>query len=233
MEYPSQISVIIPVYNGGLYIESAIESVLAQTYPATEIIVVNDGSIDNSAQIINKFKKHITYLKKEHSGLGDSLNQGITSAQGGFIAFNDADDLWVENKLELQMAAFNKTDVDMVFGYVQQFISPELDETAKFKILCQDEPMQGYSTGTMMVKTDAFFKVGLFSIKYRVGEFIEWYMRAKNLGLESLLLPNIIAKRRLHQANMTGQAAGEKTDYARILKTGLDLRRTQKKQNEN
>lgn len=221
----SVISVIIPVFNGENYLTEAIESVLNQTYQALELIIIDDGSTDGTSQIVGEYNEQIIYVLKEHSGIGDTLNRGISKAQGKYIAFLDADDLWVENKLDLQIASINKSDVDMIFGYIQQFISPELNEKEKLRIYCPDGAIPGYSRDTILIKKKTFIQVGLFSANYRVGEFIDWYMRAQNIGLKSFMLANIVAKRRLHQTNIMRQDYQMKIDYVRILKAGLDRRR--------
>ncbi|NOY98887.1 MAG: glycosyltransferase [Chloroflexi bacterium] len=222
------VSVIMPVFNGEKYLREAIESILSQTYHPFEVIVVDDGSTDGTSRIVSEYGGPITYISKEHSGLGDTLNRGIAEARGEYLTFLDADDVWMENKLALQIAVIEKRDVDMVFGYMQQFISPELDEKDRSSILCQDEPIPGYSSSAMLVRKASFFKVGLFSTNYRLGEFIDWYLRAKRLGLRWLMLPDVIVKRRLHKTNMTAQKASDKLDYVRIVKASLDHRRKNK-----
>src|ERR1700758_706720 len=103
MNEKSLISVIIPVYNAEKYLAEAIESVLAQTYRPIEVIVVDDGSTDSSADIAKRFAS-VRYCFQSHSGLGATRNRGIDLSQGKFLAFLDADDLWVEDKLTHQMA---------------------------------------------------------------------------------------------------------------------------------
>lgn len=222
---PSLVSVIMPVYNGEAYIGAAIESVLAQSYAPIKLIVVNDGSTDNTKKIVSSFEQEIIYLQKEHSGIGATLNLGVSQTRGDYIAFLDADDLWLENKLELQVRAFNNPQVEIVFAFVQQFISDELAREEKARIQCPKEPMPGYVKSAMLTKKETFFKVGFFSEQYQMGDFIDWYLRAQALGLEAHLLPEVLVKRRLHTKNSTGQDDRLKMDYIRVLKTGLDRRR--------
>ncbi len=105
------ISIIMPVYNGAKYLASAIESALAQTWPAIQLILVNDCSTDNSAEIIQRYlpDPRITYLTNAaNSGVATSRNIALKHATGTFISFHDQDDLWLPNKLELQIAALQK-----------------------------------------------------------------------------------------------------------------------------
>jgi len=112
----SLVSVIIPVYNCSKYILSAIDSVLEQTYKNYELIVVDDGSTDNTADVVLKYKDKIKYILQDNGGVSKARNTGINNANGSYIAFLDADDVWEKNKLEIQMNLFELFgDVDLIF----------------------------------------------------------------------------------------------------------------------
>ena len=98
------VSVIIPVYNGERYLEAALKSVIEQDYCPIEIIVVDDGSTDKSAEIAKYFKE-IQYIFQSNKGPGpaNARNTGIRAVKGEYIAFLDADDIWMPNKLSIQM----------------------------------------------------------------------------------------------------------------------------------
>jgi glycosyltransferase involved in cell wall biosynthesis len=223
------ISVIIPVYNCERYLTEAIESVLAQTYRPIEIIVIDDGSTDDSAQVAKRFFSSVQCVHQPHSGLGAARNCGTGLAKGDYLAFLDADDIWVEDKLTLQMTVFKSNPrVDFVFGHVQQFISPELDESYKNKIYCPAEKMPGFFASAMLIKRESFVRVGAFETNWQIGEFINWYIRAKEKGLTSFMLHEVVLSRRLHTDNMSIRGRDSRTDYIRILKASLDRRRRAK-----
>jgi glycosyltransferase involved in cell wall biosynthesis len=229
----SLVSVIIPVYNCERYLAQATESALVQTYQPIEIIVIDDGSTDDSAQVAKRFSPSVQYVHQPNSGIGAARNSGINLAQGSFLAFLDADDVWVEDKLMQQMAVFKSTPgLDLVFGHVQQFISPELAENEKNKIYCPAEKMPGYVASAMLIKKESFFRIGLFETDWKIGEFINWYIRAKELGLKSFMLPEVVLKRRLHSYNMGIRGRDSRTDYVRILKASLDRRRATNKKGQ-
>jgi glycosyltransferase involved in cell wall biosynthesis len=226
MENTTLVSAIIPVYNGERYLAEAIESVLAQTYRPLEVIVINDGSTDGSETVAKRFGPAIRYYAQPNEGLGATRNRGANLAQGHFIAFLDADDLWVADKIERQMdyLAYDPT-LDIEFGYIQKFYTPELEAELIKKITYAEEVMQGQSAVTLLLKRASFFRAGLFETGWKVGEFIDWYLKAEEKKLKSVMLPEILTKRRLHDTNMGTRERNHRNDYLRILKASLDRRR--------
>ena len=103
---PSQsapgITVVIPAHNAGEHLGRALESVLAQTRPADEILVVDDGSTDNTAEVARSYGSAVTYLYQDQRGAGAARNRGIEAATGDWVAFLDADDEWLPEKLAVQ-----------------------------------------------------------------------------------------------------------------------------------
>jgi glycosyltransferase involved in cell wall biosynthesis len=228
VEHPL-VSVVIPVYNAEKYVGAAVESVLAQTYPRIQIITVDDGSTDNSLKVLQNYPQ-VTVLSRPNGGIGAARNTGVAYAHGDLLAFLDSDDLWMANKLVLQVDAMLSQDAvdmpcDMVFGFVQQFISPDLDESVKRRIVCPPEPMRGYVCGTMLIRRELFHKVGAFSETLRVGEFVDWYARAKTLGLGEVMLPNVLLHRRLHSGSQSYIYRANQQDFAVLLKAKLDRER--------
>jgi glycosyltransferase involved in cell wall biosynthesis len=220
------VSVIIPVYNGERYLVEAIESVLGQTYQPLDVIVVDDGSTDGSVGIAHGFGSSVRYCFQANAGLGAARNHGVRVARGSFFAFLDADDVWLEDKLARQMEAFNRdSGLDMAFGYVRQFVSPDVNQLSQTTLRLDAEVLSGYFAGTMLIKVSAFFRVGLFETKWKVGEFIDWFSRAMEHGLKSVLLPEVVMKRRIHATNMGIRYRDHQADYVRILKAALDRRR--------
>jgi glycosyltransferase involved in cell wall biosynthesis len=224
------ISVIIPVYNGERYLAEAIASVLAQTYPPGEIIVLDDGSTDGSAKLVERYSPAVHYYWQPNSGAGAARNRGVELAHGNFLAFLDADDLWIEDKLARQCSAFTSDPtLEVVFGHVQQFYSPELDEETKRHITIPIETMRGFHVGAMLIKRETFFRVGLFKTDLQLAELVDWHARAMELGLRSLMLPDVVMKRRIHQTNQGIRQRAARRDYVRVLKASLDRRRKQEK----
>ncbi|MCX5849630.1 MAG: glycosyltransferase family A protein [Deltaproteobacteria bacterium] len=226
------ISVIIPVYNGERYIAKAIKSVLAQEYKNIEIIAVNDGSTDGTEEVLRSYA-NVQYLYQPRKGASAARNSGIKCSSGDFIAFLDADDLWTKDKLKIQNSLFmDDHDLDMVFGHVEQFYSPELEDSLKGRIHLVAGSMPGYIPGAMLIKRISFLKVGFFDEGFRIGEFIDWYMRAVDHGLKSFIAREVVLKRRIHDANAGIKERDYRKDYLRVLKASLDRRRKTKKKVE-
>lgn len=221
----SLVSVIIPAFNRELYLAQAIESALAQTYSPTEIIVVDDGSVDETAEVANSFSDKVRYFYQPNSGCGAARNTGVLKAGGSFIAFLDSDDLWVEEKLFLQMEVLQSgTGPDMVFGHVEHFYSPDMDQSARERFVCPDK-MPGYIASTLLIRREAFLSVGLFDAHFQLGEFLDWYGKAIDKGLKGVILPDILLKRRIHSSNIVTLKGDSQKDYIRVLKAALDRRR--------
>ena len=222
----SLITVIIPVYNCERYLAEAIDSALAQTWRPTEIIVVDDGSTDGSAAIAGRFAQRVKYDLISHGGAGAARNRGVALATGDYLAFLDADDLWMKRKLESQMAVFDSPNrPDLLLGLVEHFISPDVDSLLANKIRCPTEPMPGRVPGTMLIPTPIFRRVGPFCETLTVGEFVEWYSRAMDLKLKELILSDVVLRRRLHSTNLGILNRDARSDYARVAKAAIDRRR--------
>jgi glycosyltransferase involved in cell wall biosynthesis len=117
-----KVSVILPMYNGSQYINLAIQSVLGQTYDNYEIVLVNDGSTDNSKKIIEPYigKPYFVYIEKNNSGVAAARNVGILASTGDVVAFLDQDDVWVPSKLEMQVKfLLANPSVGMVHGNIK------------------------------------------------------------------------------------------------------------------
>ena len=226
----SDVSIIIPVYNGERYLGEAIQSVLDQHYRPLQLIVVDDGSTDGSARIAKSFGDAIRYCYQENQGTASAFNHGLDFADGAYLAFLGADDLWTPEKTGLQMAAFEiHPGVDMVSGHVKQFFSSELEGVMKGKVQFPSEPIPGQVIPAMLIRREAFFRVGKFETHWQVGAEMSWYLRAMEIGLQVMMLPDIVLLRRIHKDNkgITKRHLG--VQRVQILKAALDRRRKLKR----
>lgn len=221
------ISVIIPVYNGEPYLAETIESVLAQSYQPIEVMIIDGGSQDGSAAIAQGYHSVRYFLQPDHSA-AEGRNHGVALAQGEYLAFLEADDLWAADKLERQMMVLaREPDVDAVFGHGVQFYSPELVDQLTGKINCLKSPIPTYHPNTMLIRRAAFWRVGLFNPGWQIADSLEWCVRAKQTGLRSLMLSEVVYRKRVHRTNQGLTKSRYRQEYARVLKAALDHQRQQ------
>ncbi|MEE9386219.1 MAG: glycosyltransferase family A protein [Nannocystaceae bacterium] len=229
-----RVSVVVPMYNRERYVQAALASVLAQTRAADEIIVVDDGSVDQSCARVKALASPIIrIIRQENGGIGSARNTGIAHCTGDVVTFVDSDDLWEPRKLEQQLAAQARhPQVDLFFGHLVEFVDrASVDVEAARATKHEPRPARG-TTGaavegwlalTMMASRASLDRVGLFSTETNLGEFIDWFHRARTLGLRSHLLPQVLARRRIHDSNTV--STENPADYLRVLRRAIVRRR--------
>lgn len=221
-----EVSVVIPVYNGALHLAETIETVRAQTVAAAAIIVVDDGSDDETSQVAARFAGSIRYVRQAHGGAARARNTGMLYVKSEYLAFLDSDDIWVPDKLERQLTELRSCkQATMIFGNFVQFASPELSSDEIESLKFDPFPAPGIIASALLMRTQDFHAVGPFDPELRMGEFIEWYARARDKGVATSILPEVVFCRRLHRANQGRLRLDARQDYARALKTVLERRR--------
>lgn len=215
------ISVIIPVRNGAPYIREAIQSILSQTLPASEIIVVDDGSIDETYRVVSEIE-NVKYVRQEQSGQATARNRGFEESTGDIIAFLDADDMWTPEKLSLQVAHLHSSPpLDCVFGLAVEFAgsppsAPEIELSRKH---------EAHLPGAMLVRRQTFTAVGPYESRWRVGEVVDWYARAVDSGLKMGTVQQVVLLRRIHDDNLGRRTQNTSRDYLSALRHSLNRRR--------
>jgi glycosyltransferase involved in cell wall biosynthesis len=218
-----KVSVIIPVHNGERYLADAIESVLSQTYPCFEIIVVDNGSQDRSRAIAESFEAAVRVLYEPEPSAGRARNAGIRAASGDLVAFLDADDLWASTKLTRQIELFSsQPDTDAVFTNLEEFVSPELPAEVASHLSCRPGQHAGWIPSTMLARRSCFDAVGLLP-EIAIGEFIAWFGMARAAGLNLRMVAEPLVRRRVHLSNTTRQR--DLGGYLKAAKVLLDSRR--------
>jgi glycosyltransferase involved in cell wall biosynthesis len=214
----NEISVIIPAYNSCKWIEEAIVSANQQSLVPAEIIVIDDGSTDGTSAVIDTIEVDVIYERQVNQGVAAALNRGLDKASGSLIAFLDADDYWAPAKLSLQSRFLEQNaQHDMVFGRMQGFLSPDLNAEQRARLDFSEEPSAACVRGTGLFRREAFDRVGQFDTSLRVGEFVDWFLRAKDDGISSGSVNDIVLFRRWHASNMTLSANKERGDYIKLF----------------
>jgi len=214
------VSVVIPVFNGERFLREAVESVLAQKYSPLEIIMVDDGSTDGTADVARSLPETVRYLHQTNQGPAAARNRGIERAQGSLIAFADADDLWPEDKLALQLPYLMRDPAaEIVMGRIQQVL---LSETGAENFA---EPAFSVNLGSAIIRKSVFERVGLFDETMRYSEDVDWFMRAREGGAAIVTIDAVTLLYRQHDQNMTRGKSTSELNVLKALKRSLDRRR--------
>jgi glycosyltransferase involved in cell wall biosynthesis len=196
------VSVVIPAFNRERYIGDAVASVLSQGYESLEVIVVDDGSSDGTLAAARRFPG-VRCIGRAHGGAAAARNTGVAAARGDLLAFLDSDDLWTEGMLRRRLAAIGgPSGAAAAFGWVRQFVSPELADDVRAALACPSAPAPGRCCGTLLVTREAMEMVGPFDETMGAGEFIDWYSRAAGAGVREVMVEDVVLLRRLHAANL-------------------------------
>lgn len=182
------VSVIIPTYNYGHFIGEAIESASAQTFPVSEIIVVDNDSTDDTESVVRGFGERVTYIREPNLGVSAARNKGIESSKGDFIAFLDADDTWLPQKIEKQIAKMlDDPEIGVVHCGLREFdnasgetLALHLDGSEGWvadEMLLFSTPTIIGPGGTILVRREVFENVGGFDTRLTNGEDWEFCLR--------------------------------------------------------
>ena len=216
------VTVIIPVYNYANYIGATLDSVFAQTYCPIEVIVVDDGSTDNSADIVRGYPE-VQYFYQSNQGVSVARNVAIAAAKGEFIAFLDADDLWKPDKLSLQIAYMLENPY---IGITGTKAINFLESDTQLPPWLRDDPNWEEVTviipSTMVVHKSVFSQVGDFSVDYPVSQDTEWLWRAKDAKIPMFNINEILTLRRFHGSNLSWLMAGScKSEMFKMIKQSI------------
>jgi len=218
------ISAIITTFNCEAYLGQAIESVLNQTLLPDEIIIVDDGSSDASAELVRRYGQRILYLWQANRGPGAARNLGVRVSRGDLLAFLDSDDLWLPRKLELQKAVLDKnSEIDLVFARMSQFRSLKTAAAGDQTYPVEDQGQPAPLISCLMARRTVFDRVGPLRADLQT-EFVEWYLRVQQAGLRMLILDELLVRRRIHEGNFT-KRHDVRREYLLSLKASLDRRR--------
>ncbi len=216
----NKISVVIPVYNGAAFISRAIQSVLLQSLKPFEVIVVNDGSKDSTAEKLAEFKSAITVISIPNGGVSNARNIGIQACTGNFVAFLDADDVWYEDKLRLQLEVFEKNaEVGFCCCDYAFLLSNNRDTVNHFSRFKNDSDIEldtilsdplGYlvkknfvgTCSNVVIRKSVLDKVGLFNVNYKQAEDYDLWFRCA-LEAEFYLMSAVLLEKKSHDSNLT------------------------------
>lgn len=215
------VSAVIPAYNSARYVGRAIRSVLQQSYPNLECIVVDDGSTDDTSAVIASFGRSVRHIRQANAGASAARNAGIRAAAGRYIAFLDSDDYWLSTKIELQVPVLaSDSGIVLVasgFEWIRanvdpQWIDPSAPGVKPERLEIYDglehlilDPYLG--TPTVIVDAEAARRVGGFDTSLEVGEDVDFYFRLC-AGRRYAILRQSLVRCQLRHGSLTTSARG-------------------------
>jgi glycosyltransferase involved in cell wall biosynthesis len=204
------VSVVIPVFNQGQYLSTAIESVLAQGYEPIELIVVDDGSTDDTPAVLRRYADQITSVRQPNHGASHALNRGIEASRGSLVCWLSADDEFLPGKLQAQVQAFRDDPalwlcatgfdvVDATGELVRRIQAPRWRHPDPFVAVFWDNPING---STVMVRRVVFDRMGYFDTTLRADVDADMWLRIAPVG-RFLQLDGVYLRYRVHAASLS------------------------------
>lgn len=212
------VSVVIPVHNAERYVAETLDSVFAQTYPDIEVVVVDDGSSDDSELALAPYRDRIVYINQANAGVSAARNAGIRRATGEYVAFLDADDLWEPDKLAIQVARLGETGAALVHSnasYMDESGNPRPPHIPDFPYACEGMCFNrlfldgnGLMTSSVMVRRQCLEEAGLFTVGVAYAEDYELWLKIA-FRWPLAWCPQALVRYRLHERAATAQAKPE------------------------
>lgn len=228
------VSVVIPTYNTSRYISDAIDSVLAQTFRDFEVIVIDDGSTDNTRQVLEPYRHQIVYILQENQGVAAARNRAIQQALGEFVALLDADDQWLPDKLEKQLAFLrSQPEVSLLFGDAEMFsatgpVPPSLLARRDFRCQLTERPFivsdafhllldeNFIPTSTVIVRKTYLDQVGGFDLDLPPVEDRDMWLRFAH-KFPIACISNVLARKRTHDSNISSDKKQRMISLIKVL----------------
>jgi len=215
------ISVLIPVWNGAEFLGEALASVQPEANHVLEIIVLDDGSTDDTPRIARSAGALVRYERQEHAGLAAARNAALRLAEGELLAFLDADDLWPPGRLaHLRRVLDADGRAAIAQGRLQR-----LTRSASGDWEFVAEAHRAPSLCTALIRRSAFEVVGDFDERFLGGHDVDWLMRAREAGVGEAQSDAITLHYRRHDGNMTNDVAVDQPNLLRVLRASIERRR--------
>lgn len=208
----SQVSVIIPVYNGARYLGAALASVMAQQALPLEVIVIDDGSTDETSAVVAQWQQSaalpIHYGYQANAGPAAARNRGVALAQGDLLAFLDADDWWHPAKLQRQVSRLAE---EPALGYVLCHMQMVQETDVAWPVALNQAHYQNeppcFLPSALLVRRTVLAQVGPFDERYRYSDDADWFLRAKDAGIPQVVVPAPLVYKRIHAHNLSHNPA--------------------------
>lgn len=219
------VSVILIVRNGERFIAEALDSVCAQTLPPSEILVIDGHSSDRTVEFARRYAA-VTVIAQSSAGIASAYNEGIARARCDLLAFVSHDDRWLPNKLESQLAALAaRPDALLSFTHVQHILAEGAAPPPGFRTELLEKPVPGFIMETLVARRAAFDRIGLFDTAFAVAEDVDWFSRARDAGLPTVVVPETLVLKRVHDSNASLTTAANNQLLLKALRQSLARKR--------
>lgn len=216
----------MPARDAARYIGAALESVLGQTEPPADVVVVDDGSTDETARIAASFAPAVRTISQAPAGPASARNRAIGALSTDLLALLDADDLWPAHSLAVraEVLAAHAT-ADLCFGRMTQFVSPELPSHERARLYVDPAPQAAWGSSAMLARREAFERYGLLPEHRRAGDFLEWLLNARAAGARVVTVDEVVLQRRIHLDNLTRREPDQNANYLAVVRAELARKR--------
>lgn len=214
------VAVVVPVFNAARFLREALASVLAQTYPHTELIVVDDGSTDGSAEVAEAVTGQ-PVIRQPRSGAAAARNAALERCRADIVAFQDADDVWLPQKTARQVEyLLAHRDEPCCTCQRIDFLDPSVagDAAVWCPASTLDVPLVSYGTGTIVAWRSLFDEVGHFDPSYDIVHDTEWMARVRARGYRLGVVEEVLYRRRVHAANLCADQAKMSLELFRVYR---------------
>lgn len=222
------VSIIVPAFNAGHYLDQAIESLLNQTYKSMEVIVIDDGSTPPCTDYSFLLTK-VHMERQSNNGPASARNRGITLARGTLIGFHDADDISDRHRIEKQVHYLMQHEsAGFVLTLMRNFLDQGVSSPSWFAREAALPERPGFIP-TALIRRECLEQVGAFDPTYAHCEDLEWIVRAHDCGICGHTIPESLYMRRIHDQNLSCNVAAAHAGRMRLLRESIQRRRVQEK----
>lgn len=216
-------SAIIPVYNGSRYLATTLDSVLAQTHPLHEIIVIDDGSTDDSPAILRSYGDRLRVTRQENQGVAAARNAGLRQASGDVITFIDQDDLWPPRRTEALIGALRSNPGALVAIGQVEVLYERARPPGNLDLF--GTTLREFLVGSLCVRKELFDRIGPFNTGLGYADDTDFYMRRREANIETVYLDEVTLQYRLHENNTSSDRIATNANLLSALRESLRRRR--------
>ncbi len=220
------LSIIIPSYNSEKYITLALDSIYNQSLDKIEVICIDDGSTDNTANIIKAYPKPIKYVYQENQGAPAARNLGISLATASVVGLLDSDDIYAPGSLSTRLNYLLDDDKALAVIGKTKFLFTDGHNRHKWNLSEDSPPVYNTLYGSGLYKKTLFEAIGSFNENFKLSDDFDWFTRLRESGLPITYIEDITLYYRQHNSNMTGNADLVKHDLLSLLRNSLIRRRS-------